>query len=84
MNGIAAIAIAAFVVLTVVLTGLTGITRIPSEGYAGLSLLLGGLAVTGWGREEQETAARVGSAPPSPGPDALPPDAGAAEEHQPA
>lgn len=54
MNSIASIAIAALVALTVVLTGLTGLTNIPAEGYAGLSLLLGGFAVTAWGRAELE------------------------------
>lgn len=72
MNSVAAISLAALIALIVMLTGLTGLTTIPAEGYAGLSLLLTGFAVTAWGREEQELAATLrpaqSSGPTSPAP----------------
>ena len=51
MSGPAAPAVATLVALVVVLAGLTGIIEPRFEAYAGLILVLLGLAALAWGRE---------------------------------
>jgi hypothetical protein len=52
VSGPATPALAAFITLVVVLAGMTGIVTVPGKAYAGLLLLLMGLALLAWGREE--------------------------------
>ena len=51
MSGAGVPAIATLVALIVVLAGLVGLIEVPHEAYAGLVLVLLGLAALAWGRE---------------------------------
>ncbi len=52
MSGPATPALAALVTLVVVLTSMIGLVDVPGQAYAGLLLVLVGLAALAWGRED--------------------------------
>ena len=88
MNAGALAAVAALVTSTVVLLGLSGFARIPTEGYAGLGLLLTGFAATAWGRETELPQHHDADAPaatsPSTEPAAPAPEVGTTAPESPA
>jgi hypothetical protein len=54
LTGPAAPALAALVILVVVLASMLGLVEVPGQVYAGLFLVLAGLAALAWGREADE------------------------------